>query len=273
MKKIIFNSSLPRSGSTLFQNILAQNKNIYTSHTSGLIELLYAARKNYTTSDEFKLIPDRYYDKAWTLFCRYAMEGFYEGLTSNSICVDKSRSWMYYFDWLKQFYPNPKLIVCIRDLRSILSSMEKMNRKNAHLDFNGDVPKNMNFITIEQRVSHWMATYPVGLSVNRLKNAIQKGDDKHFHFVIYEEFVKNPDAAMKDVYNYIDEPYFQHDFLNIKQALVENDLIHGIYGDHKIKPVLSEIKSDWNDILGSELSKLVVTNNKWFYDKFYPDAQ
>ena len=47
-EKIFFQSSLPRSGSTLLQNILAQNPDFYATPTSGVLELLYAARANYS---------------------------------------------------------------------------------------------------------------------------------------------------------------------------------------------------------------------------------
>jgi len=44
--KIFFHCSLPRSGSTILQNILGQNPDFYVTPTSGLMELIYAARKN-----------------------------------------------------------------------------------------------------------------------------------------------------------------------------------------------------------------------------------
>ena len=54
MEKLFFQSSLPRAGSTMLQNILAQNPDIYATPTSGVLELVYAARANYTNSPEFK---------------------------------------------------------------------------------------------------------------------------------------------------------------------------------------------------------------------------
>jgi hypothetical protein len=54
MEKLFFQSSLPRAGSTLLQNILAQNPSIYATPTSGVLELIFAARGNYTNSPEFK---------------------------------------------------------------------------------------------------------------------------------------------------------------------------------------------------------------------------
>jgi DNA-binding beta-propeller fold protein YncE len=53
MEKLFFQSSLPRSGSTMLQNILAQNTDIYATPTSGVLELIYGARENYSNSPEF----------------------------------------------------------------------------------------------------------------------------------------------------------------------------------------------------------------------------
>ena len=48
MEKIFFQSSLPRAGSTLLQNIIGQNPEFYVTPTSGALDLLYSARTNYT---------------------------------------------------------------------------------------------------------------------------------------------------------------------------------------------------------------------------------
>ena len=41
MDKIFYQSSLPRAGSTLLQNVLAQNPDIYATPTSGVLELVF----------------------------------------------------------------------------------------------------------------------------------------------------------------------------------------------------------------------------------------
>jgi sulfotransferase len=50
VQKIFFQSSLPRAGSTLLQNVMGQNPDFYVTPTSGVLELVYAARANYTSS-------------------------------------------------------------------------------------------------------------------------------------------------------------------------------------------------------------------------------
>jgi len=264
--QVIFNSSFPRAGSTLLQNVMAQNPSMYCSQTSGLIELLYAARQNFTSLDEFKLKEPHYFDKAWNGFCRSGMEGFYGGLTDRQVVVDKSRGWIYYYDWLKQFYPNPKVLVCVRDLRAVLSSMEKLHRRNAHLSDLNDNPAQMNFVTVDRRVARWMESPPVGLACERLKDAIQKGNHKKFFFVVYEKLMANPKAVMESVYNYLELPNYAHDFDNVQQVVTENDGVHGVYGDHNIRPKFEAVAPDWDVVLGPKLSSTIVERNGWFYD-------
>ena len=43
--KIFFNSSMPRSGSTLLQNILGNNPDIYSTPTSPVFEFINAAKE------------------------------------------------------------------------------------------------------------------------------------------------------------------------------------------------------------------------------------
>jgi sulfotransferase len=269
--KIIFNSSMPRSGSQLLQNILAQNPRFSCSSTSGLLELLFAARANYTQLDEFKNQPKGTFDKAWNGFCRGGLEGWCAGLTDKPVICDKSRGWIAYYGWLSQFYTEAKVIVCVRDLRAVISSMEKLQRKNAHLSDPGDQPMKMQGITIEQRVGQWLSNAPVGLALNRLRDAIHRGNDKHFHFVIYEHLMATPDEEMAALYKYLDEENFVHDFKNIEQSVDENDALHGAYGDHKIRPKLEMPQPDWNTVLGKPLAAELFKNNRWYYERFYPE--
>ena len=52
--RIAFQSSLPRAGSTLFSNIVGQNPAFHVTPTSGLLDLLYVARGQFSRGEEFK---------------------------------------------------------------------------------------------------------------------------------------------------------------------------------------------------------------------------
>lgn len=265
---IVFNSSLPRSGSTLLQNVLAQNPSIYCSPTSGVFELLYAARHNFTTLDEFKLQDRSLMATGWRGFCRGGLEGWYSAVTDKPVIVDKFRGAVYYYSWLEQFYPGAKVIVCVRDLRAILASMEKLHRKNSHLHDPADNPERVNFVTVDQRVDHWMNNPPVGLAVRRLQNAVQTGTARKFFFVVYEEFMAEPERVMNALYDYVGVEPFSHDFKNVQQTVFENDGVHGVYGDHTIRSAFTPVKPDWDQVLGKSLCAAIRQKNDWFYRTF-----
>jgi len=101
MEKIFYQSSLPRSGSTLLQNILAQNSDIYATPTSGVLELVFAARGNYTDSPEFQAQDAEVMRKAFQAFCKNGMDAYYNAITDKKYVVDKSRGWGIHYDFLK----------------------------------------------------------------------------------------------------------------------------------------------------------------------------
>jgi hypothetical protein len=74
---------------------------------------------------------------------------------------------------------------------------------------------------------------------------------------------------MKKVYDYLELPYFQHDFDNITQITKEDDEIYGLVSDlHTIRPSLSLNAPDYKDILSLEVCNWLYDNFKWYFDKF-----
>ena len=271
-QRIIFNSSFPRSGSTLLQNILAQNPRFYCTPTSGVSELLLSARYSLSSSPTFKGLDLEMMRKGFEGFCRGALTGFYQNVTDKPVVVDKSRAWYHYYHWINEFYPDPKFLVCIRDLRGVISSMEKLFRKNRYRQDSNDMPDTMGMVTINNRVAHWLNSMPVGLAAFRLMETLQTGVCKHLHIIRFEDLTTNPAVAMRRVYEYLGEEPFEHDFNNVEQVTKEDDSAVVFYGDHRIRQKVEPVKADWNEVLGRELSDAIRQNNAVFYRTFYPDA-
>jgi len=268
VKKVFFNSSLPRAGSTLLQNVMMQNPDIYSTPTSGVVEFLLNARTLYTSGDAFRAQDPKDMEKGFQGFCKSGLYGFFESITDRPYVIDKSRAWIGNFRFANFIDPNPKVIVMVRDLRSIFASMEKNYRKNPHKDpqiVNGLELKNM---TTDSRMIHFSVSPPIGPSLEWLKDATIQGYDKHILFIRYEDFTKNPENEIKRIYQYLDIPYFEHDFNNVQQLTNENDVIHGIFGDHKIKPVIQPTMDDYIDILGFKNCDTIKQNYQWYFDKF-----
>jgi len=271
-QKIFFQSSLPRAGSTLFQNVMGQNPDFYVTPTSGVLELLYSSRNTYSNAPEFKAQDSTLMKEGFLSFCKNGMEGFFQGVTNKQYIMDKSRGWSIHYNFLNSFYPNPKIIVFVRDLRSIFSSMEKNFRKNQHMDSGVVNHGQMKGTTTEKRVDIWSETQPVGLAIERLYQIFREGIDEHVLFVRFEDFCSDPKKEMEKIYEYLELPYYEgHDYENVEQITQEDDSVYGIYGDHTIKQNIKPQKIDYEEILGINTSKWIKNKYGWFYNIFKYD--
>ena len=268
MDKLFFQSSLPRSGSTLLQNILAQNPDIYATPTSGVLELVYGARANYTSSLEFKAQDSQLMKNGFLEFCNKGVKGFYEGITDKKYVVDKSRGWGIHYDFLNSFSPNPKIICMVRNLKDVFASMEKNFRKNPEkhnpmLDWS-----TMSGTSIPKRVDVWAQGVPVGMALERLQEIFRLGNNKHILFVRFEDLCLYPENTMKEIYDYLEIPHFEHDFDNIEQVTKEDDEVYGEFGDHNIRQKLEVVPSKAKDILGKEVVNWIYNNYPWYNEAF-----
>jgi len=87
-------------------------------------------------------------------------------------------------------------------------------------------------------------------------------------FVKFEDFTKYPDEEMERIYDYLDIDSYDHDFNNVQQTTKEDDTVYGIYGDHKINPVVSELPQDYTDILGVKTSNYIKEVGEFYFKYF-----
>lgn len=269
-KKLFFQSSMPRALSTMLQNIIGQNPDFYVTPTSGVLELVFGARGNFTSSPEFKAQDSELMTKGFIGFCKSGIEGYYNAITDKKYVLDKSRGWGVYRGFLDTFYPNPKIICMVRNLKDVVASYEKIYRKN---QVKADPIRNdseARGTTIHKRVDEWMHPQnTIGRAVERIFEMNRLGYDDKILFVKAEDLCLYPDSEMIRIYQYLDVPYFKHDFDNIEQITTEDDSIYGLSKDlHQIRPSLNMKPSDADAILGKDITKWLHENYKWYYDKF-----
>ena len=131
MKKIFYQSSLPRSGSTLLQNILAQNPDIYSTPTSPVSDYVSVLREVFTNNPNVLAQDEDQMKMAFQSMCNASIQGYFESLTDKPYVLDKSRGWKSNYDFLQFILgEKPKIICVVRDLRDVFASNEKNFRKN-----------------------------------------------------------------------------------------------------------------------------------------------
>jgi sulfotransferase len=268
-QRIFYQSSLPRAGSTLLQNILAQNPAFYVTPTSGLLELIFGARLNYTNSAEFKAQDSTAMKKAFLAFSRAGMEAYFQALTDKPYVIDKSRGWGVHFDLLQMIFgEEPKIICMVRDLRQILASLEKKFRQNPDKYRPIENHANLTGTTTFKRVLLSLQSPPVGLALDRLIEVHQRGWAKKILFVRFEDLTAQPAATMKNVYAYLGVPEFAHHFDKVAQVTQEDDQVFGIPGLHEIRPKVEPLPSDYLDVLGRDAVRHLQQNYAWYFQLF-----
>lgn len=270
MKKIFYNSSLPRAGSTLFQNLISDNPEFYSTPTSGLSDLIINSKNAYNNSQAILAQDKSEMESAFLNFCKEGIQGYFNGITSKNYILEKSREWGVNYRLLQKINGSePKIVCMIRDLRAIFSSMEKNFRKNPHRESHIQNVPQLVGTTLRKRIDIWATSVPVGVSIDRLRDIIDQKLDVNMLFIRYEDLMNNPENELKRFYQYIDLPYYEgHQFENVTQHTKENDTIHGIYGDHTLRPVFERKPDDFEEILGFEICRDIKNTYQWFYDYF-----
>ena len=269
MEKLFFQSSLPRSGSTMIQNLLSQNPDIYATPTSGCLELLYAARENYSNSPEFKAQDKDLMQKGYLAFCKQGMDAYYNAITEKKYVIDKSRGWGIHYDMLAAIRgEQPKIICLVRDLRDVFASMEGNFRKNPEKSQGIVNWSTGQATTVPKRIDYWIQNPPVGLAIERLQEIIRLGNDKSILFVKFEDLCLRPESEMIRIYQYLDIPHFTHDFDNIEQVTKEDDEVYGAFGDHVIRKQLKLPPSKAKQLLTPDVCNWIFSNYEWFFKYF-----
>ena len=268
-KNVYYNSSLPRAGSTLLSNIIAQNPSFYCTPTSALSGYLLNSKEVYNNNQMVKAQDSSVMETAFFGYASSGIQGYFNSITEKTNILDKNRDWAINYKLLEKIQENPKVICMVRDVSAIYSSMEKNFRKNPHKENHIQNPSKLVGTTLEKRIDIWADGIPVGIAMDRLKDVFQQGLNKHILFVRYEDLMSNPQVQMDRIYKYLEIESFQHTFNKINQVTQENDTIHGIYGDHKLREEFRMIPNDYDKVLGVDLSNKIKNSYDWFYKRFY----
>lgn len=221
-KKYHMITGLPRAGSTLLSSILNQNPRFHASITDSLAILTKGVID--TSQDgpgmKYEVPVERRKNTVRGLF-----DGFYKHI-DKEVVFNTNRAWTYGMNIVKEIYPESRMIVCVRDIKWILDSFELAARRNP-------LDKNTVFGGVGGSVYDRMDTLMekggvVEFAYTGVKQAITSPEKHMIMLVEYDVLCKNPEGMMRAVYNFIREPYYDHDFNNVQASWDEYDAEIGL---------------------------------------------
>jgi sulfotransferase len=239
LKKLFLLCGLPRSGGTWLANILNQNPSIYVTPSSPFVEMLYRhweiwhdpVMDETMAGDKIRAIKHSYLKKLTELF--------YSELTPKPIVFDNRNAWQTIpnIEMYENVYGKlPKIICPVRNVEEIAASFISLCRKNGK-----------EWKTHDTCDVFWY-------SINSLIATHKSKYRECLLLVEYKDLTDNPDDTLTKIYEFIDEPNYQHDFDNIlvDETYKKVEKILGLEGLHKIEQGIVRSKTNPREFLNDE---------------------
>ena len=219
-KQLFFLVAQPRSGNTLFTSIMNQNPEIACTPNSITLEIMKDVH-NLKNTDVFKNYPDY---KSLDNILDSIYDLYYKNW-SQSIIIDRGPVMTTGNKYLmeKHFKRSFKCIVLLRDVMDVLASYIKWYTENSDAFVN-----KLNLKNDEEKLIMIMnKDGAVAKQLEAIRNSFNYPN--MCHFVKYDDLVTQPEQEIRKVYQFIDQPYFNHRFNNLDQVKV-----NGLSYDDKI---------------------------------------
>jgi len=238
-------AGLPRSGSTLLSSILNQNPRFYSGPSSPVLGAMYAVEENFTNNELYTGYPKPNQVRE---IIGSIPHHFYSDV-QQPVVFDKNRAWTARVPYIEGYIgQQAKILVPVRRVDEILTSILTMVHRNPFQEGQ----ERVNFVD-EQLIktntpindyNRCMYLLGNGGIVYESLNAIMEGFTQNvhdkMHFVDYNDLVRDPEKTMEDIYDFLGEDYYDHEFDSLSNIHREDDL--NTYGLGDMHEVRSELK-------------------------------
>lgn len=246
-----FVAGLPRSGSTALMSLLVQNPRICAAPVSGLAGIFSGIYVNWDKVEFHTELPN---PEAKRRVLRAILENYHD--TERPLTLDKDRQWMMHIPLLEELLQRPvKVITPVRPIPEILASFEVLRRAHP-LDFTSADEHLGATSTIETRAAYFADSKgPMGLAYNAMKDAVTSGYLDRMLFVDYNKLMSAPKMQLKRIYEFLEEPYFEHNFGKIEQIAKGDSRVHKFVGLHDVRPEFKKTSASAREVLGDVYGK------------------
>jgi len=257
--RVQFVCGFPRTGSTLLMNLLAQHPDHRVTATNGLCGLFAMTAEQWVRNDAFRAQGIEKVRPHIRSALQGMVTGFHaealESVESTTQVFDKSRQWLHHIDLLQEVLGEKRVIVCIRDVRDVVASMEALYHKNPMT--RGAMPDTTagrvkNLLNAENGI--------VGRSIVAFRDAIRRGFSTVMVPVRYHELVENPQQTLHNLHlNLGLEPWDGYDPMNVQQRTQEDDmLLAGLQGLHDVQPQVEPgPRERWRGLIPDDLARVI----------------
>jgi tetratricopeptide (TPR) repeat protein len=206
-KKIIFICGMPRSGTTLVEQIISSHKNVEGSGETSILSNILDSKLSGKLKNNKEKVKDFILTEGSLL-----QEYYYQRLDnlniSNQIITDKTVQNFIWIGFIRSLFPNSKIINCSRNSKDICLSIYKNNFNDAFMSWSYKQENIANFFNFYSNImEYWNHKFP-----NEIYN------------LKYENLLNNTTTEIKKLISFCDLPWdeeclnFQNNKTPVKTA-------------------------------------------------------
>lgn len=252
-------AGLPRAGSTVLGSILNQNPRFYSSPSSPVLSTMFAVEDHLRNDELFHGYPKP--QQANQIISSIPYQ-FYSDV-EKPVIIDKNRAWPARVPYIEGYIgQKAKILVPVRDIDEILTSMITMIRRNPYQEGQGRI----NFIdeqlvklniplSDDNRCEYIAGPQGIlGQSLNAIVEGVKQGFLDRMYFVEYKNLVSNSQETLQGIYEFLEEEPFEHTFDNLENQSREQDVrTYGLADMHEVRPTLQSTAPSPNQVLSQQV--------------------
>jgi sulfotransferase len=254
-------SGVPRSGSTLLCNVLCQNPRFWATSTDFISDLWAAVISTANNHVEFKAQMGKDPEAAKGRVRRALlglMGGWYEGI-DREVVFSKDRGWALVQGALREVFPDARLILTVRHPLDVVASCAKQEMK--HPLFSPDSAEGR---TLEGRFNALLdPDHAVGIIGKSMRAVMDVYYRKQDCFVLKcEIFQKDPESALRALYSYIGEEWFDHDCDDVVDLSDDPDHLYNFRFPHQGSGKVTYTSGYWRQVIQPAFAARVMANSR-----------
>lgn len=203
--KFVGVTGLPRAGSTLLCQLLAQHPDIHCEGQSSPVCNLLLGLRRMVSDDQFFLSQlDHSFETSYAHLAS-AMQGFLRGWNQDcrkKVVVDKNRAWLHCIELLLQIEPEARLVVSLRELGQIYGSIESQHQRTILLDFIDHLADYDRFGRADILFAKDKAIGAPLISLHAVPD-LPKAVQERLYFMRFEDLIERPVACISHLYDWL----------------------------------------------------------------------
>ena len=262
-------TGLPRAGSTLLCQLLAQHPEIHCEGSSSpLCNTLLGIRRMVSDDQFFLSQLDTSFKTSYGHLAS-AMQGYLRGWHHDCeklVVVDKNRAWLHAIEMLLHIEPDAKLIVCVRDLGQIYGSIEAQHQRTILMDFIDHLADYDRFGRADALFAKDKAIGAPLISLHSVPDLPKHVQDR-LYFVRFEDMMAQPAACMAHIYAWLGVAPLSINTEDLQVGVQESDSHYRMKFTHRQSTKINPPKAHEIPL---RIQALIETAYAWYYQLYYP---